>query len=297
MAMMPMRGAMPSPEILSLMQQGMAASRANQTLMPPPAPSAPMPMAQPMAGAAPAAPAAGMLGQPMGAAAQPKGLLAGLENGLGSNSMALLMAGLGTLSGRDRASQFAGMMQGLQAGAASDKARRDDDAKKSKEAKAKEIAASLWPDNPQMAKIAEAYPEVAISSYVQRAQPKEQWTDVTDPDGTVIGQRNALTKEFKPFSGTGPTETQRNYREVIRQWQTDPANAGKRPPTLDEYQRGLAAARTSNVTVDQRGESEFSKEVGKRDAEMFGGMVSDGVAARADLGRTIQSQSRGHNRH
>lgn len=259
-----------------MMQAGnIAAAQPQQTPAAPGGLLAPMqPPGQPAAAPAPAAPAGGLAG-----------IMSGLGNGMAGNGMALLLAGMGGLSGRDRASQWQGMMQGLQAGQQTDKAKRDEADKKAREAKAKEIAAGLWAGDPKMAGLAQAYPELAVQSYITRNQPKESWTDVKDESGAIVGQKNTLTQEYKPLPGTGPTDTQRNYTQFIREWQGDPANKGKTPPNLAQYQKELAAARSSNVTADLRGESEFSKTIGANQAKMFTTMAEEAVNARADLGK------------
>jgi len=274
------RGFPTSPATFQqMMQAGNIAAAQPQPM--PAAPGgmlAPMqPAGQPAAAPAPAAPAGGLAG-----------IMSGLGGGMGANANSLLYAGLGLLSGANRQQQMQGLMQGLQAGQQTDKAKRDEADKKAREAKAKEIAAGLWAGDPKMAGLAQAYPELAVQSYITRNQPKESWTDVKDESGAIVGQKNTLTQEYKPLPGTGPTDTQRNYTQFIREWQGDPANKGKTPPNLAQYQKELAAARSSNVTADLRGESEFSKTVGANQAKMFTDMIGDGVAAKTDLARIGQ---------
>lgn len=131
------RGFPTSPATFQqMMQAGNIAAAQPQPM--PAAPGgmlAPMqPAGQPAAAPAAAAPAGGLAG-----------IMSGLGNGMAGNGMALLLAGMGGLSGRDRASQWQGMMQGLQAGQQTDKARKKEEEDKKTEAQNKAAFAAISP--------------------------------------------------------------------------------------------------------------------------------------------------------
>lgn len=155
----------------------------------------------------------------------------------------------------------------------------------------------------------------ALQLYMQYAKPVEQYVQGVDENG-VPYQKNTLTGEIKadprkvdryvqgvdengiPYqrnAATGKIEADPRKDPAIQQtefaqknWKQlgfpDPASAS---PDDKKFWQDFNAKRlggpSTNVTVDQRGENEFSKEAGKLSAKRYNDMVDDVPAAKQML--------------
>ena len=111
---------------------------------------------------------------------------------------------------------------------------------------------------------------------------------LSNPGTQAMGQA-LLTKTL---GESGNTDEIKEYNLSVQQ---DRA-AGRAPPSFYDWKTGLKKAGAQNISIDQKGETEFAKASGKHQAERFNELASDGQSAKQmlsdmntliDLGRTI----------
>ena len=109
----------------------------------------------------------------------------------------------------------------------------------------------------------------------QGMSPEDAEFTVRNPDV----MKAVLTQKFKQ---PDPTESMRNYMFDIQQ-----RNARGEPgphPTLGEWMATQKQAGRTQVSIDQRHESEFGKKLAAQEAERYGSIIKAGSAARDMVG-------------
>jgi len=121
--------------------------------------------------------------------------------------------------------------------------------------------------------------------YLQYAKPTEQYVQGVNANG-VPYQRNVVTGRIE----ADPTrDAAINEAEYARSnWQKlgfpDPNSAASADQQFwQSFNAKRLGGPSTNVTVDQRGENEFSKEAGKLTAQRYNGMIEDVPAAKQML--------------
>lgn len=77
--------------------------------------------------------------------------------------------------------------------------------------------------------------------------------------------------------------------DAIQQYEyyrNEESSAGRAPKSMEEWQKGLKAAGATAISIDQKGEASFAKEVGTQQAKRYNELVEGGLKAkqkRADL--------------
>jgi len=155
----------------------------------------------------------------------------------------------------------------------------------------------------------------ALQLYMQYAKPVEQYVQSVDANGVPF-QRNTLTGEIKPDPRkvdrfeqgvdengvpyqknltTGKIEADPRKDAAVQQvefaqknWKQlgfpDPSSTSKDDQKFwQDFNAKRLGGPSTNVTVDQRGENEFSKEAGKLSAKRYSDMVDDVPAAKQML--------------
>lgn len=105
-----------------------------------------------------------------------------------------------------------------------------------------------------------------LEMYKEWAKPTDRYEVVMGPDGRPVGQRSMLTGKTDPYP-QGP-ESQSDVEYMRRNWQTlglpDPNSTDPKSRTWwNEFTAKRMGGAGTNVTVDQRGASEFEKVYGE----------------------------------
>jgi hypothetical protein len=98
---------------------------------------------------------------------------------------------------------------------------------------------------------------------------------LSNPGTQAMGQ----TLLAKTLGESGNTDEIKEYNLSVQQ---DRA-AGRAPPSFYDWKTGLKKAGAQNISIDQKGETEFSKAAGKHQAERFNELAADGPNAKQML--------------
>lgn len=127
--------------------------------------------------------------------------------------------------------------------------------------------------------------ELAFNTLVQKGIPRDQ--------AELFVRQPKLLAQIVPklvSDQPKPTDEMREY-QFERQQRLARGESPESIPVFGEWKAGIRKAGAQSVNIDQRGQSEFEKGVGKAQAERLDGFVKAGSAARTQLASIDAAQA------